>query len=229
MRENLGKDPRYLHLGRGYRAFIGINGDPGRRRANLSPRCRATASPRVTPPGARRWSTRPACADAITTKCGVPNWATRFRLATGVNRISRANSASDPVARVSSLPRESAGRPGSGARARWSNTWTRRMSGSVRGLGGTYEARREEHLTPYPPRFELSTEERADMLDEWELDPIIFLAANGYLTDREIAAIREKADVARPRIGTDAEQVGSNGVDRADRRAVTLWDAVERA
>jgi hypothetical protein len=32
-----------------------------------------------------------------------------------------------------------------------------------------------------------------------------------------------------PRIGTDSERIGTAGADRADRRAVALWEAVERA
>jgi len=38
-----------------------------------------------------------------------------------------------------------------------------------------------------------------------------------------------RARAARTRIGTDAERIGSGGADRADQRAVKLWDAVVRA
>jgi hypothetical protein len=55
------------------------------------------------------------------------------------------------------------------------------------------------------------------------------MAANGHLTPDEIAAIAEKANKARPRIGTPAEHIGSGGVDRADRRAVKLYEAVIEA
>jgi hypothetical protein len=93
-----------------------------------------------------------------------------------------------------------------------------------------FEAERPEHVVAYPEdRFEGTVEERADALDEYEMDPIIFLAENGYLVEREIAAIERKADEARPRVGTDSEHFGSDGEDRADRRAVKLWEAVEAA
>ena len=89
-----------------------------------------------------------------------------------------------------------------------------------------YVAQREEHVTPYPPFYEGFTEDRADALDEYELDPIVFLAAGGYLTDRERATIEARAAEARPRIGTDDEHIGTGCVERADRRAVKHHDAV---
>jgi hypothetical protein len=92
-----------------------------------------------------------------------------------------------------------------------------------------YVAGREQHLSPYPLHFDGSIEERAEALDEHEIEPIAFLAENGYLAEREIAAIEAKADEARPRIGTDAEHIGSGGVDRADRRRVKLAEAVRTA
>jgi hypothetical protein len=93
-----------------------------------------------------------------------------------------------------------------------------------------YEAGRSEHLTAYPDLLDpRSDDELAAALDEYEMEPIIWLARHGHLTDDEIAAIAEAADEARPRVGTDAEQIGSGGVDRADRRAVALGEAVRRA
>ena len=56
-----------------------------------------------------------------------------------------------------------------------------------------------------------------------------WMAAHGHLTDEELAKIAERANEARPRIGTPAEHIGSGGVDRADRRAVRLYEAVWRA
>ena len=55
------------------------------------------------------------------------------------------------------------------------------------------------------------------------------MAAHGHLTEAELAMIAERASETRPRIGTPAEHIGSGGVDRADRRAVKLYEAVERA
>jgi hypothetical protein len=46
------------------------------------------------------------------------------------------------------------------------------------------------------------------------------------LTEAELERIAAKAEEARPRIGTDAEHIGSGGVDRADRRAVKLYETV---
>jgi hypothetical protein len=67
------------------------------------------------------------------------------------------------------------------------------------------------------------------VIDAYEIEPIEWMAAHGHLTDEEIAVIEERANEARPRIGTDAEEVGSGGVDRADSRAVALHAAVRRA
>jgi hypothetical protein len=46
-----------------------------------------------------------------------------------------------------------------------------------------------------------------------------------------VALRREAAEARRAasRIGTDRERIGSAGADMADRRAVKLWEAVERA
>jgi hypothetical protein len=69
----------------------------------------------------------------------------------------------------------------------------------------------------------------ADELDRFHNEPIIYLARHDYLTDRELDAIEQRADEARPRIGTPAEHIGSGGIDRADRRRVKLADAVSAA
>jgi hypothetical protein len=44
-----------------------------------------------------------------------------------------------------------------------------------------------------------------------------------------LAAIEAEARGAEHRIGTDAELWGSGGIDYADRRAVKLWEAMQRA
>ena len=94
-----------------------------------------------------------------------------------------------------------------------------------------YEAGRPHHLTEHPPPldFETPQDERAEALDEYEIEPMEWMAAHGHLTDEELAKIAERANEARPRIGTPAEHIGSGGVDRADRRAVRLYEAVWRA
>jgi hypothetical protein len=81
----------------------------------------------------------------------------------------------------------------------------------------------------YPLDFEGPVLEHADLLDEWSNEPIIWLASHGYLSPEEIAAITEDANVARPRIGTDGERIGSGGVDWVDVRAVKLYEAVTDA
>jgi hypothetical protein len=92
-----------------------------------------------------------------------------------------------------------------------------------------YEAGREEHLFEYPLDFEGTQDGHADLLDEWHNEPIVWLAANGHLRADEIAAITEDASIARPRIGTPGEHIGSGGVDRVDVRAVKLYEAVTEA
>ncbi|MGA9635500.1 MAG: hypothetical protein WBQ41_09740 [Solirubrobacterales bacterium] len=91
-------------------------------------------------------------------------------------------------------------------------------------------AGRPEHLTEWIPSHEFvgTDEEYADACDEYETEPVIWMAANGDLTEAELERIAEKAEEARPRIGTDAEHIGSGGVDRADRRAVKLHETVVR-
>jgi hypothetical protein len=72
-------------------------------------------------------------------------------------------------------------------------------------------------------------DEEAEAWDEYQIEPVEWMAAHGHLTSEEVAAITEKANQARPRIGTDGERIGSSGVDRADRRAVRLYEAVTAA
>ena len=55
------------------------------------------------------------------------------------------------------------------------------------------------------------------------------LAELGLLRDDEIAAIVERADEARPRIGTAAEHISGDGRYRPDVLAVELHEAVKRA
>jgi len=58
------------------------------------------------------------------------------------------------------------------------------------------------------------------------------LAELGELTSEELAALQEKANEARLRVGTDAERISGGGRENGvsmDQRAVDLWDAVERA
>ncbi len=74
-----------------------------------------------------------------------------------------------------------------------------------------------------------SIETQADLYDQYVTEPLLFLASIGELRDDELATLEAKADEARPRIGTDDEQIGSGGVDRADRRRVRLFEAVRRA
>jgi hypothetical protein len=92
-----------------------------------------------------------------------------------------------------------------------------------------YEAERPEYLTEYALDFEGPVDEHADLLDEWHNEPIIWLASHGHLSPEEVAAITEDANVARPRVGTDGEQIGSGGVDRVDVRAVKLYEALTDA
>jgi hypothetical protein len=61
-------------------------------------------------------------------------------------------------------------------------------------------------------------------------DAAIRLAELGLLRDDEIAAIAERANEARRRIGTAAEHYGGiGGTYRPDRDAVELHEAVKRA
>ena len=97
-------------------------------------------------------------------------------------------------------------------------------------LRSAWEVRREEWLGhPRLPgtrpwaawKFELGEEPPED-----DAEPIR-LAELGLLRDDEIAAIAERANEARPRIGTTAEHYGPDC--HPDRDAVELHEAVKRA
>jgi hypothetical protein len=104
----------------------------------------------------------------------------------------------------------------------------RRRPGSRPWAWWHYEAGREQHLTSYPLDFEGTIEEHRDAIDEYEIEPIVFVASCGELFDHELEQIAAKAREVEPRIGTDAEHWGSGGVDYPDRRAVKLAKAVRR-
>jgi hypothetical protein len=87
-----------------------------------------------------------------------------------------------------------------------------------------YVAKRPEHLGEMPMMLDHPTlEEDAEAIDEYENEPIVWMAANGHLTRDEIAKIEAEARAASRRVGTDEERIGSAGADMADRRAVKLW------
>jgi hypothetical protein len=67
-------------------------------------------------------------------------------------------------------------------------------------------------------------EEDAEAIDEFENEPIIWMAANGYLTEDEIERIEREAGRAARRIGTDDEVIGSAGADTL----VEVVDAIRR-
>jgi hypothetical protein len=96
-----------------------------------------------------------------------------------------------------------------------------------------FEARRPEHLRPYPldpppgePRW---GEAHGQALDSCDFEPILYLAANGHLFDDEVEAIRERGREAAGRIGTDREQRGSTRAVSKDRSKVRLARAVDAA
>lgn len=70
-------------------------------------------------------------------------------------------------------------------------------------------------------RFEADREEPSDP------EGVAYLAARGELTDREIAAVAERANEARMRVGTPREHHGPDC--HPDRDAVDLDEAVKRA
>jgi hypothetical protein len=72
-------------------------------------------------------------------------------------------------------------------------------------------------------------EEDAEAIDAYEIEPVVRMAEHGHLAEDEVAAIEAEARAAARRVGTDAERIGSAGADMADRRAVKLWGAVQRA
>jgi hypothetical protein len=70
-------------------------------------------------------------------------------------------------------------------------------------------------------------------IEDHGIEPIR-LAELGELTREELAALEEDANVARPRIGTDAERIsgGSRNTPSAvsmDQQDVDLWQAVKAA
>ena len=69
--------------------------------------------------------------------------------------------------------------------------------------------------------------EPADALDDHEIEPAEWMAAHGYLTDAEIAASAERAEEARPRIGTPFR--AHRDSRSRYRRAVRLWEALTDA
>jgi hypothetical protein len=71
-------------------------------------------------------------------------------------------------------------------------------------------------------------EEDAEAIDAYENEPIIWMAEHGHLEPDEIAQIEAEARAASRRVGTDEERIRSAGADMADRRAVKLWEVVER-
>jgi hypothetical protein len=96
-----------------------------------------------------------------------------------------------------------------------------------------YEARRPEHLGPHPlepppgePRW---GDEHGRALDDYDFEPILYMAANGHLTNHEVTAIRERGAEARERVGTDREQRGTTYAMSQDRSAVRLARAVDAA
>ena len=70
-------------------------------------------------------------------------------------------------------------------------------------------------------RFTAGREERDD------LEAAVYLAERGELSDREIAAIEERANEAQMRVGIAREHHGPNS--HPDRDAVALHEAVKRA
>ena len=69
-------------------------------------------------------------------------------------------------------------------------------------------------------------------LDDREAESIGFLAANGFLADEEIVALREKVTEAQARIDTDSERSTQPGVCEpygGDRCAVKVGAALEAA
>ena len=82
-------------------------------------------------------------------------------------------------------------------------------------------------------RFELGEEPPRpdDLTDHRELEAVR-LAELGELNSSELAALHEKANEARLRVGTMSERISGgwreHGVSM-DQRDVDLWDAVERA
>ena len=103
------------------------------------------------------------------------------------------------------------------------DSWMNRTTGDRPWGWWAFEAGRPPHLQPLRPGKWKSSEE----IDEYYIEPVRWLAAHGLRED-EIAEIKRRADEARPRIGTPAEQY-STDIDRQDRRKAKLWEAVKQA
>ncbi len=91
------------------------------------------------------------------------------------------------------------------------------------------EAGRPKHLTPYPLHVQGTVDERAAAIDDYYIEPLVWMATHGLLTEAELEQLKADADEARPRIGTPGERIGSGGVDKVDRRKVKMWEAVRAA
>jgi hypothetical protein len=105
----------------------------------------------------------------------------------------------------------------------------------VRPLGfWQFTVGRPEHLLPRPP-FTGDPHEIAQARDEYALEPILYLAEQGYLGDDERLELLARAREARARVGTD-RQLGELRVTPAgekvwmggDRTAVAIGEALER-
>jgi hypothetical protein len=85
-----------------------------------------------------------------------------------------------------------------------------------------YEAGRPHHVTSLPNGYGSNGRD----LDAYKLEPLIWMAANGHLSDEELAGIRIHAEEAAERVGTGAELMSTRDVS-SDRSAVRLARAVE--
>lgn len=101
----------------------------------------------------------------------------------------------------------------------------------------TFVAERPDHLVDEPDSADYlvdrkmtdegRTQYERDYID-WEHEPILWMAANGHLTDYELAQIEARAEEAEGRVGTEAEEV-SSGFLHTDRAAVELARQVREA
>lgn len=90
-----------------------------------------------------------------------------------------------------------------------------------------FSAGREEY-TAACPEADGNDAEFGRALDEYEFEPIIWLARNGHLSQREAKEIRYTARAARKRVGTDEERMQNAAISK-DRSAVRLAEAVDTA
>ena len=91
-------------------------------------------------------------------------------------------------------------------------------------------AGRARHLTDSPgiTAAGYQSPETARLLDDWDFEPVLWLARNGHLTPPEVDHIRAKAREAAPRVGTGREQMSWYTVSK-DRSAVRRARAVDAA